>query len=73
MVARIPRTVKEADALKHKKARKPRVPRTGTHLSVEKAKPGDLAWIGPCEPDGTRRVCYFDDHLQPSDCRTQKC
>lgn len=73
MAAKIPRTVKEVDVAGHQKAGKPRVRGNGTHLSPEKAKPGDVAWIGPWEPNCTRRVCYFDEHMQPSDCRTQKC
>lgn len=46
--------------------------RKGTHFSRTDAKPGDIAWMGPCD-DGSRIVCYYDDNMDPSDCRNQPC
>jgi hypothetical protein len=42
-------------------------------FSKRNAKPGDIAWIGPCEDTGTRIVCYYDANMDPSDCKNERC
>jgi hypothetical protein len=70
----VPRTVAEADVHKHAKVPMPSAKDMagGTHMSVQGAQVGDVAYVGPCEA-GTRIVCYYDQNLDPSDCRNQPC
>jgi hypothetical protein len=44
----------------------------GVVFSKASAQPGDIAWMGPCV-GGRRIVCYFDENMDPSDCRSQSC
>ncbi len=73
--AQIARTAKHADDRGHEKVAK-RVTAAqrakGAHFAAEGAKPGDVAWVGPCQ-GGTRIVCYYNSDMQPSDCRNQSC
>ena len=70
----VPRNVKEAHAQGHRQV--PRLTAAdrakGAHLSPAGAKPGDVAYVGPCE-NGQRIVCYYDQDMLPSDCHTQAC
>jgi hypothetical protein len=73
----IPRTATEAAARGHRKLSKKRaqgiIHEKGAHLSPKEAKPGDIAWMGPCESTGTRVICYYDQNMDPSDCRNVPC
>ena len=77
----IPRNVTEAEQRGHAKTEgfnlssftASHAAKAGTHLSPSNAKPGDVAWVGPCEEGGTRIVCYYDQNMDPSDCRNQPC
>lgn len=76
----IPRTVAQAKKQRHAKIRNlsfaklaPERREGGIALSATGAKPGDIAWIGPCEPNGKRVICYYDANLDPSDCRNISC
>jgi hypothetical protein len=79
--ASIPRTAEEATARGHQKAGNFNLAhamadlsnKMGTHFSATNAKPGDVAWSGPCEASGTRVVCYYDADMQPTDCRNVPC
>lgn len=70
----VARHVKEADERRHEEVKRPSAAARamGAHLSPANAKPGDIAYIGPCE-NGTRIVCYYDANMLPSDCRSQPC
>jgi hypothetical protein len=70
----IPRHVKEADERGHEKvaALKAADRAKGAHISSSNAKPGDVAYVGPCE-DSQRIVCYYDQNMLPKCCRTQPC
>jgi len=74
-----PRTANEADQLGHSKASNFNLvslgheeKQKGVHMSAQGAKPGDVAWMGPCVA-GIRIVCYYDQNMDPSDCRNQPC
>ena len=77
----IPRTASEARKRGHKKITKKAAAtivraqnsHVGTHLSSNNANPGDVAWIGPCEASGTRIICYYDQNMDPSDCKDVPC
>lgn len=75
--APLARTVDESDHMGHQPASGFRLTASRRKLGVEvspaNAKPGDIAWIGPCEATGTRVVCYYDANLDPTDCRNQRC
>lgn len=70
----VARNVKEADKRGHASVPRPKAAdrAKGAHLSSSTAKPGDVAYIGPCE-NGTRIVCYYDQNMLPSNCRSQPC
>jgi hypothetical protein len=77
----VPRTANEATKKGHRKIPKrletavarARSAHLGANISASNAKPGDVAWVGPCEASGTRVVCYYDQNMNPSDCRNQPC
>jgi hypothetical protein len=73
----IPRTAAQAAAGDHRKLSKKQAKallhEKGAHLSPNGAKPGDIAWVGPCESTGTRVICYYDRNMDPSDCRNVPC
>jgi len=69
---KIPRVASASKKLGHSKAAKPKSFAGGAHLSPKHAAPGDVAWIGPCDGN-TRVVCYYDENMDPSDCRNQPC
>lgn len=76
----IPRTVHEANQQGYMKVEGFRISdlsrrekQRWTQVSPKFARPGDVAWVGPCEDSGTRIVCYYDDNLDPSDCRNERC
>lgn len=76
----IPRTVAQAKKQRHAKIRNLSLEKLGPErrvggiaLAAAGAKPGDIAWIGPCEPHGKRVICYYDANLDPSDCRSIPC
>jgi hypothetical protein len=73
----IPRTSAEAKKRKFKKTARPDAadPRFKGSISFSKAqaRPGDVAFIGPCEPTGTRVICFYDENMDPSDCRNVPC
>ncbi len=79
--ASIPRTASEATKRGHAKTENFSLGKAmadlsnkmGTHFAAANAKPGDIAWVGPCEASGTRVVCYYDEAMQPTDCRNQPC
>ena len=75
----IARTVGEAKRRGHRKISNVRLSTMaasarsqGVHLSTSGAQPGDIAWAGPCV-NGNRIVCYYDQNMNPSDCRNQPC
>ena len=70
----VPRHTSEADRLGHAKIKnlQSALMAQGVHLSTNNAKPGDVAWVGPCV-NGNRIVCYYDQNMDPSDCRNQSC
>jgi hypothetical protein len=76
---RVARTASEADERGHEPLQQFSLKKLsaakrnkGAHLSSDNAKPGDIAWVGPCE-NGSRIVCYYDENMNPSDCRNQPC
>ena len=78
--ALIPRTASEASQNGHPLAQafgvdvQAAIPTArGMHFSSASAKPGDVAWVGPCEASGTRVVCYYDQAMEPTDCRNVPC
>jgi hypothetical protein len=75
----VARTAAEADERGHERARNFSIndltaaeKKHWTQLSPKHAKPGDVAWTGPCI-DGIRIVCYYDANMDPSDCRNHSC
>jgi hypothetical protein len=69
---KVPRVASASKKLGHKSVAKPSSFANGVNISQKHAAPGDVAWIGPCE-GGNRIVCYFDENMDPSDCRNQSC
>jgi hypothetical protein len=69
---KIPRVSSSSKKMGHPKVAKPKSLAKGVQLSQQHAAPGDIAWIGPCN-NGTRIVCYYDDNMDPKDCRNQPC
>jgi hypothetical protein len=75
----VARTVGEAKRRGHKKISNAKLTamtasekKNRMHFSRRDAKPGDIAWAGPCV-NGNRIVCYYDPNMDPSDCRNQPC
>ena len=78
-MAKVPRTIHEARAAKHPQVRdfdlasaSRATKAAGVTLTSKFARPGDVAWIGPCE-DGVKIVCYYDVNMDPKDCHSVKC
>jgi hypothetical protein len=69
---KIPRVSAASKKMGHRKVAKPKSLVAGVHLAAQHAAPGDVAWIGDCK-NGVRLVCYYDDNMDPSDCRNQPC
>jgi hypothetical protein len=69
---RVPRVSSVCEKMGYKKVSKPKSFKKGVHISPKHAAPGDVAWVGDCEGK-TRRVCYFDVNMDPSDCRNVPC
>jgi hypothetical protein len=69
---KVPRVASVSKQMGHPKVPKPESFAKGVHISPKHAAPGDVAWVGPCEGK-TRIVCYYDENMDPSDCRNQPC
>jgi hypothetical protein len=69
---KVPRVSSASKKMGHPKIPKPKSFAKGVHISQKHAAPGDVAWVGPCEGQ-TRIVCYYDENMDPSDCRNQPC
>ena len=75
----VARTAVEADDRGHEKTLNFRLDNLnidkrnrGLMISAASARPGDIAWAGPCI-NGMRIVCYYDVNMDPSDCRNVPC